>query len=137
MMWVCVFVALHASRDGACGLGVSAMLRFVYVFSMLCESFMEMCLLLNFSYCALAVFICLLLSSSAILLSGCVAIGSKCLFIGVLRSACARLPVFSGGATPGVFVSLLLASEVMACDPLFRWGQMVKFCLHCSGGKWG
>ncbi len=75
---------------------------------------MEMCLLRNFSCSTLAVFIVLLLSSLAILLSCFVPIGCMCLFISDLRSACARLPVLSGGATPGVSVSLLLASEVLA-----------------------
>ena len=115
MLWVCVCVALFVCWDAACGLGVSAMLRFVYVLSMLCESFMEMCLFINFSCCALAIFVGLLLSSLAILLSDCVPIGSMYLFISDLRSACARLSVFSGGATPGVSDSFLLASEVLAC----------------------
>ena len=50
----------------------------------------------------------------AILISGCVPIGSTCLVSSVLRSACARLLVISGSATPGSSVSLL-ASAVLSC----------------------
>ena len=38
-----------------------------------------------------------------------------CLFMCGLGSNCARLPDFSGGATPSVAVTLLLASVVQAC----------------------
>ena len=36
--------------DGACGLGVSVMLRFVYVLFMICESFLALCLLCSSSW---------------------------------------------------------------------------------------
>ncbi len=100
--------------NGACGLGVGAMIAIrVFFVDYLCVLYGD-----GFITCRLMLrvgsFHWFTTSLLAVLLSGCVLVGSMCLFDGDLRSACARFPVFSRVATPGVAVSLLLASEVRA-----------------------
>ena len=66
-------------------------------------------------------------------LPSCVSIVSMCLFVCDLRSARARLPVFSGGATSVVSVTRLLASGVLVCVSFVSMGSYDGVLFALSG----
>ena len=70
-------------------------------------------------------------------LPNCVSIVSMCLFFGDLRSARARLPIFSRCATSVGSVSLLMASWVLACVSFVPVGSHGEVLFALSGWSVG